>query len=302
LFQERGIAPKNKLGQNFLIDLNLIDLAVRAAELSEEDGVLEVGSGTGSLTMRLVESAGAVVSVEVDPPFASLTRELIETHFSIVEGLRKPGGARREDVRLIQGDVLSTKNEVNPDVLHAVQDMLAVPRVKRLKLVANLPYAIAVPLLTNLLLTSLPFERMAAMVQWELAERMTASPGAPAYGALAVLVQSLADVEVVRKVGPSVFFPRPQVDSALVLIRPSAEKRARVGSASRLRCFLRDLYSHRRKNLRGALAALPGQELSKGEVDARLSELGIEGAVRAETLGLEEHLRLLQSFSAEPPS
>src|SRR5688572_510727 len=83
LFTERGIQPKNKLGQNFLIDLNLVDLVVRSAEIGPADAVLEVGSGTGGLTMRLLESAGAVVAVELDPQFAVLTREAVESHFSL---------------------------------------------------------------------------------------------------------------------------------------------------------------------------------------------------------------------------
>ncbi len=302
LFQERGIAPKNKLGQNFLIDLNLIDLAIKAAELSPADGVLEVGSGTGSLTMRLVENAGAVVSVEVDPPFAHLTRELIETHFTIVEGLMRPTGAKREHVRLIQADALASKNTLNPDVVNAVRDMLAVPGITRLKLVANLPYAVAVPILSNLLLTDLPVERMVAMVQWELAERMLAAPDTSPYGSLAVLMQSIADVSLVRKVAPSVFFPRPLVDSAIILIKPDPAKRAHVGDAQAFRNFLRDLYTHRRKNLRGALASLPSGQLAKGDVDARLASLGIDGSLRAETLTPEDHLRLSRVFRADSPS
>ena len=105
LFDERGLHPKNKLGQNFLIDLNLIDLLVRSAELTRDDLVLEVGSGTGSLTVRLLEEAGAVVSVEVDPAFAIMTDEAVHKH--------------RDRVALIQADALKNKNELNPDVLRA---------------------------------------------------------------------------------------------------------------------------------------------------------------------------------------
>lgn len=299
LFQERGIEPKSKLGQNFLIDLNLIDVVLRAAELSSADLALEVGSGTGSLTMRLVEQAGAVVSVEVDPPFATMTRELMETHFRIAEALAKPTGARREHVRLLHADALATKNTLNPDLLQAVRELLESSPAKRVKLVANLPYAVAVPVMSNLLLTGLPVERMVGMIQWELAERLMAAPGTKDYGSLAVLVQSLAHVELVRKVPPSVFFPRPQVDSAIVLIRPDPAKRAHVGDVRRFRNFLRDLYVHRRKNLRGALSSLPSGKLEKGVVDERLAELGLDGTGRAEALGLEDHLRLSRVFGTD---
>jgi 16S rRNA (adenine1518-N6/adenine1519-N6)-dimethyltransferase len=299
LFQERGIAPKNKLGQNFLIDLNLIDVALRAADLSSEDLALEVGSGTGSLTMRLVEKAGAVVSIEVDTPFATMAREFLETHFRIAEALTKPSGAKREHVRLIHGDALAGKNALNADLVQGVRDLLANSPAKRVKLVANLPYAVAVPVMSNLLLTDLPVERMVGMIQWELAERLLAAPGTKDYGSLAVLVQSLANVELVRKVPPTAFFPRPQVDSAIILIRPDPAKRAHVGDAQRFRNFLRDLYVHRRKNLRGSLSSLPSGKLEKSVVDARLGELGLDGTGRAEDLGLEDHLRLSRAFGPE---
>jgi 16S rRNA (adenine1518-N6/adenine1519-N6)-dimethyltransferase len=281
LFAERGIKPKNKLGQNFLIDLNLLDLLLRTAELTREDLALEVGSGTGSLTGRLVEQAGAVVSVEVDADFAALTDEEVQ---------------ERDRVALMHADALKNKNEMNPAVLHAIGDLSRRCGTKRVKVVANLPYAVAVPVVTNLLLSDQAIERMVVTVQWEIAERLFASPGTKDYGALAVLVQSLADVELVRRLPPKVFWPRPLVDSAIVCIRPNAAKRQHVGDPLRFRAFLRDLYVHRRKNLRGALAALPRLDLSKSEVDARLAELGIDGTIRAEELNLEQHFRLCGVF------
>lgn len=297
LFTERGIKPKNKLGQNFLIDLNLIDLVVNTAEMGPEDLVLEVGSGTGSLTMHLIDRAGAVVSVELDPPFAALTREAVESHFALfATGRPDPKGAPKENVRLVHGDALAGKNHLNPELVQAVRDLLSRPGIGHVKLVANLPYAVAVPVIGNLLLTDLPIERMVVMVQWEIAERLTAPVGAKDYAALAVLVQSLAEVSIVRRIAPTVFFPRPLIDSAIVLIRPTAERRAHVGDVVKYRNFLRDLYIHRRKNLRGALASLPSGRVEKAEVDARLAQLGIEGTVRAEDLDLEQHLRLCRAF------
>jgi 16S rRNA (adenine1518-N6/adenine1519-N6)-dimethyltransferase len=282
LFEERGIKPKTKLGQNFLIDLNLIDLIQRTAELTAEDLAVEIGSGTGSLTARLLGHAGAVLSVEIDPGF----------HTLVSEGL---GG--RENLVLFHGDVLANKNHLNPDVLQALAELRERSGCTRLKLVANLPYAVATPVISNFLLTDLPFERMVATVQWEIAERLMAGPGTKDYGALAVLVQSLADVSLVRKLPPAVFWPRPQVESAIVLIRPSAEKRAHVGDVQRFRAFLRELYAHRRKNLRGALAGFAGHPFRKDEIDRKLAELGIEGSVRAETLDREQHLRLSNAFA-----
>ena len=281
LFEQHGIKPKNKLGQNFLIDLNLIDLIVRAADLSKEDLAVEVGSGTGGLTSRLADAAGAVLSVEIDPAFAQLTEELI---------------GPRDHVQLLHTDILRNKNELRADVLATLERLRQHSGCQRLKLVSNLPYSVAVPVLSNFLLSDLPFERMVVTVQWEIAERLTASPGTKDYGALAVLMQSLAEVVLVRRLPPSVFFPRPQVSSAIVRIRPDAARRKHVGDVHKFRAFLRDLYTHRRKNLRGGLLGLPQKPFGKEAVDAKLAELGIEGTIRAEALDLEQHLRLCAVF------
>jgi len=279
-FDERGIRPKSKLGQNFLIDLNLIDVLVRAAELTTADLAIEVGCGTGSLTTRLAEAAGAVLAVELDRAFVELAEETI---------------ARRDNVVLVAADILKNKNELNPAVLSALDTLRQRPGLERLKLTANLPYAVATPVISNFLLSSYPIDRMVVTVQWEIAERLMAVPGTKDYGALAVMVQSLADVELVRKLSPAVFWPRPKVASAIVCIKPNAQKRALVGDVHRFRRFLRDLYTHRRKNLRGALSALPNH-LAKEEVDRKLLELQLEGTVRAEALDLEQHLRLSVAF------
>jgi 16S rRNA (adenine1518-N6/adenine1519-N6)-dimethyltransferase len=281
LFEERGIRPKNKLGQNFLIDLNLIDVLLRAADLTPEDLAVEIGSGTGSLTAKLLGHAGAVLSVEVDPAFATLVNE----------GL---GG--RPNLVLLHADVLAGKNQLNPEVLQALRELRERSGCTQVKLVANLPYAVATPVVANFLLSGIPFERMVVTVQWEIAARLLATPGSKDYGALAVLVQSVADVELVRKLPPAVFWPRPQVESAIVLIRPSAARRAHVGDVQRFCVFLRDLYAHRRKNLRGGLAGFPGHPFTKEAIDRKLAELGIDGSARAETLDVEQHLRLSNAF------
>jgi len=281
LFEERGMRPKNKLGQNFLIDLNLVDFLVRNAELSKDDVAVEVGSGTGGLTARLAEHAGAVLSVEVDHAFHTLTSEIV---------------ADCPNVTLIHEDILRNKNELNPDVLSTLDGLLHRTGAKWIKLVANLPYVVATPVICNFLLSDVPIERMVVTVQWEIAERLTATPGHKEYASLAVMVQSLADVEILRKLPPKVFWPRPQVESAIVGIRPNAEKRARVGDVHKFRNFLRDLYVHRRKNLRGALAGSPSGRRDKAEVDRQLAELGLEGTVRAEALDIEQHLRLCNVF------
>jgi len=282
LFQARGLRPKNKLGQNFLIDLNLLDVILDGAELGPADLAVEVGTGTGSLTAWLAERAGGVVSVEIDPDFHALAREAL-------------GG--RERVHLMHADILRNKNHLNPGVLEQLEDACHKWACSRLKLVANLPYSVATPVIANFLLSDLPFERMVVTVQWEIAEKLLARPGTKEYGALTVLVQSIADIELLRMLPPTVFWPRPQVASAIVRIRPSAVKRAHVPDVGRFRIFLRDLYSHRRKNLRGALAGMPSGRNDKALVDQKLKELDLDGTIRAETLDVEQHLRLCAAFS-----
>jgi 16S rRNA (adenine1518-N6/adenine1519-N6)-dimethyltransferase len=197
---------------------------------------------------------------------------------------------------LLNADALKNKNELNPGMLAALEEAAAQKDIKQIKVVANLPYAVAVPVVSNLLLTELPVERMVVTVQWEIAERWLAEPGSKAYGALAVLVQSLAEVELVRKVPPASFWPRPLVWSAIVRLRPDPARRAQVGDVRRFRTFLRDLYMHRRKNLRGALATLAGRHFRKDQIDASLAGLGIDGTTRAETLDRAQHLQLSNVF------
>ncbi len=288
LFLARGIHPKNKLGQSFLIDLNLLDVLLRSAELTRDDLAVEIGSGTGGLSARLAELAGAVLAVEIDPAFFDLTREATAAHTNVF---------------LLHADILKNKNELNPQFFTALaevqrrSDCEATPaRPCRLKLVANLPYAVATPVIANFLLSELTFERMVVTVQWEIAARLLARSGIKDYGALAVLVQSLADVHLVRRLPPTVFWPRPKVASAIVAIHPSPAKRVHVGDVMRFRHFLRDLYTQRRKNLRSALAGLPSGRKPKAEVDRKLAELGFAGTARAEELDVEQHLRLCAAF------
>lgn len=281
LFEAHGIQPKSKLGQNFLIDLNLLDILIQTADPSQGDLVVEVGCGTGSLTARLADQAGQVLGIEIDPSFVELLHEVI---------------GDRDNVRILHTDVLKNKNEIDLEVLAVLDELRRESGCDRLKLAANLPYAVAVPVIGNLLTSDFEFERMVVTLQWEIAERLLAQPGSHDYGALTVLVQSVAEVSLVRKLPPAVFWPRPQVSSAIMLIRPDAQKRARVGDVRRFRNFLRDLYTHRRKNLRGALAGFPSGRHNKSDVDRKLTELGIDRALRAERLDVEHHLRLCEMF------
>src|SRR3954468_10652961 len=175
LFARRGIAPQHRYGQNFLIDLNLHELIAGAAEVGPDDVILEVGPGAGALTALMAERGAAVVAVEIDPAMARLTAEAVEG---------------RPNVRVLNVDALLNKHTIDPEVLDNVRAGLAISPEKRFKLVANLPYNVATPLLSNLLVhPELCPTLMVATIQLELAERLRAEPATEHYGALSVLMQ-----------------------------------------------------------------------------------------------------------------
>jgi 16S rRNA (adenine1518-N6/adenine1519-N6)-dimethyltransferase len=290
LFAQRGVAPQHRYGQNFLVDLNVHDLIVRAAGVGPDDVVLEVGPGAGAMTARMAATGAAVVAVDIDPAMADLTREAT---------------AGLPNVRVLHADALLTKNAMNPEVLDHARAGLAVSPSKRFKLVANLPYNVATPVVTNLLVhPDLCPVKMVVTVQLELAERMRAAPATPAYGALSVVVQALADFELVRVLPPTVFWPRPKVESAVVAVTPDPAKRAAVGDLPWFHSVVRRVFLHRRKNLRGVLHTLWRDAWTKPEVDALLASIGLTGTVRAEALNVEEFLalssRLRERFKSDP--
>lgn len=269
LFERHGMNPRHDLGQNFLIDLNLLDLIVSEADLSERDVVLEVGTGTGALTSALVQEAGHVISVEYD-------RRVQELALEILEG--------RENLTLLHCDALKNKNHLNPLVLNAIDQALAAGPGRSLKLVANLPYNVATPVISNIVASEYPWSRMVVTIQYELAERIAAAPGTGDYSALSVWLQAQTRVTMVRKLSPAVFWPRPQVDSAILRIDPDPEAAARIRNREFLHTFLRDIFTQRRKRLRGVVASLFQKELDKPVVDALFGQAGVPLESRAEEL------------------
>jgi 16S rRNA (adenine1518-N6/adenine1519-N6)-dimethyltransferase len=283
LFARRGISPQRRLGQNFLIDLNIHDVIVDAAEVGPGDVILEVGSGTGALTSLMASrGAAAVVAVDVDPSMAKLTAEVV---------------AGMPNVRVLHRDALKNKNAMSPELLDAVRAELAEGPDRRFKVVANLPYHVATPVISNLLVDpELCPALMVVTIQRELADRMCAEPASSAYGALSVLVQALADVSIVRGLPPTVFWPRPKVDSAVIAIRPDAAKRAKVGEVAWFHTLVRQLFLHRRKYVRHVLAGLRRDPWPKSEVDAWLESQGLSGQLRAESLNVEEFVGLAHAL------
>ena len=284
LFARHGIAPRHRFGQNFLIDLNIHDLIVTTAEVGQGDVVLEVGPGAGALTALMAGTGAAVVAVDIDPGMAMLAGEAT---------------AMFPNVRVLHVDALKGKNRLNPVVLDNLLSGLAAAPDRRFKLVANLPYNVATPIIGNLLVHPvIRPERLVVTIQLELAQRMVAPPESKDYGALSVLVQALTDVTLVRTLPPSVFWPRPNVESAIIMLVPSESKRAEVGDVAWFQSVVRRIFLHRRKNLRRVLYSLWRDRWTKEEVDEMLAGLGLTGQVRAEAMSVDEHVTLAAALRA----
>lgn len=276
-FAAAGIRPETRRGQNFLIDLNLLRLLVQAAELQPQDVVLEVGTGTGSLTALVAPQVAQVVSVEIDPKLHQLASEALD-------GL--------PNVTLLCQDALQNKNRLHPGLLAAVRQHLQSAPGRCFKLVANLPYNIATPLISNLLAGDLAPQRMIVTVQKELADRLMAAPGTKDYGALSIWVQCQCRVELVRVLPPTAFWPRPKVHSAIVALRDDPALRQRLADRHFFHDFVRALFLHRRKFLRGELVTVCKNRLDKPQVDRILAELELSSDARAEQLDVPTVIRL----------
>ena len=275
LFQEQGLHPRGDLGQNFLIDLNLLELIVHEARLGPDDVVLEIGAGTGSLTTYL--SAAAVVSVEYDANMYALACQAV---------------AGRDNVTLLNTDALKSKHQFAAVVMDALRRELAVDQKRRLKLVANLPYHIGTPVIANLVASDLPWELMVVTIQWELAERMLAKPRTSEYSALSVFLQAQCHLKTIRKLGPNVFWPPPTVDSAIIRIDPNPEASSQIVNRSEFQTFLRDVFTQRRKLLRGVVVNLFKPHLSKQQVDTVLESMKFPESTRAEELEVNQLVEL----------
>lgn len=285
-FREMGIEPATRHGQNFLIDLNLLEILANAAELSDNDVVLEVGTGTGALTAKLAKRAAAVVTVEIDAHLFELASELLLDY---------------ENVTMLQFDALQNKNHFDPRVMEAVGERLAEAPGRRFKLVANLPYNIATPVLSNLLLADYVPVRMVATIQKELADRIVAQPWSKDYGALSVWMQSQAETEIVRIMPPSVFWPTPKVDSAIVRISVDEARRAAIPDLRYFHQFVKSIFLHRRKFLRANVVSALKHELSKEEIDEILAEMQFSPDTRTEQLDVPTLLRLTELVRCKAP-
>lgn len=287
LLATHGLHPKHKFGQNFLHDGNHMRRIMDAADLQPGDVVLEVGPGTGALTERLLEDGAQVVAVEIDPDLEPIL------------SYRMAGlpGAMGERFKLIVGDVLAGKHTINPAVIEAVnrggaQPMRAEARTPvgaaGFKLIANLPYNVASPLLANLVVDQFPGVAMSdavVMIQKEVADRLASPPGNKLYGPLGILIQALCEVRTVGTLAPGCFWPAPKVASAVVHLKRRAIPLTDDPAA--LSAMLQTLFTKRRKQLGSIL----GRDFAFPD--------GIDANARPESLTVEQLVTLSQSPRAE---
>lgn len=269
LLESRGLRPKRSLGQNFLADHNLIRKLVDASGVRAGDLALEVGPGTGTMTEELLARGCEVVACELDDGLAALLRERMP-------GV--PGGGR---FTLIHGDCLDGKHRLAPEIVGALAG-------RPFRLVANLPYGAATPLMMTLLLAFPSCVGMAVTIQREVAERLLAEPGSKDYGPLAVIAQVVARVERLAKAPPECFWPRPDVTSAMVLLTRRTDPPPATADLGGLSDFLRDLFAHRRKQL----GRLLGHGIDWSAVGAAPGCGEIVPILRAEQLSIAQVLAL----------
>jgi 16S rRNA (adenine1518-N6/adenine1519-N6)-dimethyltransferase len=275
--QSRGISCRKSLGQNFLIDNNIIYKIIAAAELTNSDLVVEIGPGLGALTAQIARTAGKVVAVEVDRGLIAALPELL-------------GGV--QNVELIQADALKI------DFDRMIEERTGGEygsSGKKYKLIANLPYYITSPVLMHLLLGRFNISIIVIMVQVEVAERLAASPGTKAYGALSLAVQYFTKPEILFRVPRTVFYPKPGVDSAVLRLSVRPEPAVVVHDENALFKIIRSSFGKRRKTL---LNSLTNSDLGiDRETCLRaLNNSGIDPGRRGETLSLAEFASLTDSI------
>ncbi|HEV57714.1 MAG TPA: ribosomal RNA small subunit methyltransferase A [Phycisphaerales bacterium] len=275
LLASAAVAPKHRLGQHFLIDLNLMRWLVEAAQIASDDVVLEVGCGTGSLTEALAQTAARVLAVECDDDLVRIARRQL---------------GEIANVELLHTDVLAGKHALAP----AVVDTLRRAReghAGRLLLVANLPYSVAAPVMANLIVGPVRADGMIVTIQKEVGERMAADPGDGTYGPLSILMGATGHVEILRRLPPEAFWPRPQVESVIAAYRPDPAKARRIANAGLLMEVVQLFMTHRRKTLRGCVRLIRGP-LADADWPAFFEQAAADPSQRPERLTPDQYVAL----------
>lgn len=259
---------QKKFGQNFLIDPHVLDKIIAAAEITEEDFVLEIGPGIGTMTQYLAEAAREVVAVEIDRSLIPILDETLAAY---------------DNVTVINQDVLKL------DIAALAQERNG---GRPIKVVANLPYYITTPIIMSLFESGVPLQSVTVMVQKEVAQRMQAAPGTKDYGALSLAVQYYASPYIAANVPPNCFIPRPNVGSAVIRLTRYPKPPVAVKDEKLMFALIRASFNQRRKTLLNGLKNAADLPYTKEELQAALQAAGLPETVRGETLTLAQFAAL----------
>ena len=265
---------QKKFGQNFLIDPHVLDKIIKAAGVTEEDCVLEIGPGIGTMTQYLAEHAGRVVAVEIDKNLIPILKETL---------------AEYDNVTVINEDILKV------DIKELARQYNG---GRPIKVVANLPYYITTPIIMGLFESGVPIDNITVMVQKEVADRMKEGPGSKDYGALSLAVQYYAEPEIVANVPPNCFIPRPNVGSAVIRLTRHREMPVQVKDPTLMFKIIRASFNQRRKTLQNGLGNSPELSCSKEQVAAAIEKMGLSPSVRGEALSLAQFAELSDILGA----
>jgi len=264
IIEKYGFRFNKGLGQNFLIDEEVLDTIVRAAELTKDDSVVEVGPGIGTLTIELAENAGSVLAIEVDSNLIPILEDNLKDY---------------DNIKLYQGDALKL------DLKQLTLEYLKEP----VSICANLPYYITTPLINAFFKSGLNIKNIVLMVQKEVAERMAAAPGGKDFGALSLLVQYYAKPSIVGVVPPDCFMPRPKVDSVIIKLEMFEKPPVEVKDIELFFKVIRGSFNQRRKTLSNSMKGLG---LSKENLSEAFENSGIDPIRRGETMSIHEFATL----------
>ncbi len=266
IMAKHGLTFKKSLGQNFLIDPNILRKIVSQAGLTKDSAAIEIGPGIGALTEHLARDAGKVLAFEIDQRLLPVLADTLSPY---------------DNVKVIHSDILKA------DVEQAIQEELA--GFEDIMVVANLPYYVTTPIILKLLLEKLPIRGLVVMLQKEVAERITAKPGTKAYGSLSIAIQYYTDAEFAMTVPKSVFMPQPNVDSAVIRMIKRPEPIVQVIDEDFFFSVTRGSFVQRRKTILNNLqSAMPNGKAKKDLILQALDEAGIDPARRGETLSIKE--------------
>ncbi|MCC7409879.1 MAG: ribosomal RNA small subunit methyltransferase A [Phycisphaeraceae bacterium] len=277
LLEAHGLRPKKRFGQNFLIDANHLRKIVEAADVRPGEVILEVGPGTGTLTRELLAAGAAVVAVELDQELEPILRDVLAEFADRVE--------------LIFSDALANKHTINPAVMAAVEAAMARQGSSTFKLVANLPYQAATPVLANLATDEARMTKAVVMVQKEVAERLEAEPGGKEYGPVGVVVQAMYQVRTVSTLSVGCFWPEPGVASAVVEL--TRRQSPLTDDPAGLAVGLGVLFGQRRKQI-GSILRKYGKDRA---IHVQLPP-GVSETQRPEELSVGKLIELVRAMTA----